>query len=106
MLSEAQVKQYHGCGYTVVEDLFDSADMAPWLVEIERVSAGATLANHDRTRVEMEPDQPPNGTLLRRIYEPCTHYPLFRDLSESDKLLRCVEQLLGPTSSFITARSI
>ena len=100
MLSEAQVKQYHGYGYTVVEELFDSSDMAPWLVEIERVSAGATLANHDRTRVEMEPDQPPNGTLLRRIYEPCTHYPPFRDLSESDKLLRCVEQLLGPDLEF------
>jgi hypothetical protein len=100
MLSEAEVEHYHGYGYTVVEELFDSADMAPWWVEIERASAGNTLAQHDRTRVEMEPNQPPNGTLLRRIYEPCTQYPLFRDLSEFDKLLVCVEQLLGSDLEF------
>ena len=46
MLSEAQVKQYHGYGYTVVEELFDSSDMAPWLVEIERASADATELLH------------------------------------------------------------
>src|ERR1700686_226643 len=100
MLSEAQVEQYRRDGDTVFKELFGLAELVPWFAEIERASAGNTLARHDKTRVEMEPNQPPNGTLLRRIYEPCTHYPPFRDLSESDKLLECVEQLLGGDLEF------
>ncbi len=44
----------------------------------------------------MEPDQPPDGAAVRRIYEPCAHYPLFKALSESDQLLDSIELLLGP----------
>ncbi len=100
MLSEVQVEQYNRDGYTVYQRLFGSAELHPWLAEIERISEGNTFARHDTTRVEMEPGQPPHGTLLRRIYEPCTYYPAFHDLSESGKLLACVERLLGGDLEF------
>lgn len=50
--------------------------------------------------MEMEPKQAPEGTLVRRLYEPCTYYHAFRDLSDSKELLDCVEQLLGPNFCF------
>jgi phytanoyl-CoA hydroxylase len=100
MLSEAQIGQYRRDGYVVIHGLLREEELAALLAEIERASAGSTLASHDQTKVEMEPDQPPAGTWLRRLYEPCTHYPPFRDLSDSEKLLVCVEQLLGPDLEF------
>lgn len=100
MLSGAQINQYHSEGYAVLPEFFTPAEVDELLVEADRVGAGSTLAHHDRTRVEMEPNQPPEGTLLRRIYEPCTYYTPYRQLSDSEKLLTCVEQLLGPDLEF------
>lgn len=40
-------------------------------------------------------NQAPDGTRVRRLYEPCTHYSEFRALSESGQLLASPEQLLG-----------
>jgi phytanoyl-CoA hydroxylase len=100
MLSDEQVNQYQSEGYTVVSRLFDGPEIASLLAEVDRVSAGNTLARHDRTRVEMEPNQEAEGTLLRRIYEPCSYYEPYRELSQSEKLLECVEQLLGPDLEF------
>ena len=81
MLTNIQVNQYHSDGYTVQPQLFSTEEIAELLAEADRVAAGNTLAEHDRSRVEMEPNQPPDGTLLRRIYEPCSHYPRYRELS-------------------------
>jgi phytanoyl-CoA hydroxylase len=61
---------------------------------------GSTLANHSSDRLEMEPNQGPDGNLVRRIYQPCTHYQRFRDLSESNELLDSIERLIGPDILF------
>src|SRR5258708_6733654 len=100
MLNQTQLSQYHREGYVVLRQFFGGDELSRMLSEIEPISRGSTLAQHDNTRVEMEPNQPPDGTALRRIYEPCTHYPCFRDLSQSEKLLSCVEQLFGPDLEF------
>src|SRR5262245_37711448 len=62
---------------------------------MDAITAGATLAQHDRGRIEMEPKQGAEGTKVRRVYEPCTFYSEFRSLSESPKILYYAEQLLG-----------
>ncbi len=100
MLTEAQITEYHQNGYTVYPDFLNSDEVAELLTETEKIIHGATLVNHDKDRMEMEPDQPRDGAKVRRLYEPCSHYPLFRELSESDKLLDSVEQLLGPNLLF------
>src|SRR6266571_681213 len=100
VFTKEQVAQYQREGYVVYPGLLDSDQVAALLADIENISAGSTRENHDRTRMEMEPDQPPDGTRVRRIYEPCTYYPRFRALSEAAKLLDCVEQLLGPNLAF------
>jgi len=100
MLSSGQVNQYKQEGYCVCAEFLTAGEVGNILEEINSISAGATVANHDSTRMEMEPHQAPDGTRIRRIYEPCTHYGVFRALSESGAVLDAVEQLLGPHLRF------
>jgi ectoine hydroxylase-related dioxygenase (phytanoyl-CoA dioxygenase family) len=100
MLSIEQVEHYHREGYVVSPGFLSRDEVAAFHAEMEAITAGNTLAHHDKTRMEMEPKQAPDGTLVRRIYEPCTYYERFRAFSESDRLLDCVEQLLGQNLLF------
>jgi phytanoyl-CoA hydroxylase len=100
MLTEPQADQYRRDGFTVYPGFLSRGDVESFLGAVESISEGNTLANHDKTRMEMEPDQSSNGTRVRRLYEPCTHYPIFRNLAESTVLLDCVQQLLGPNLVF------
>jgi hypothetical protein len=95
MLNTEQLCQYNEQGFCVCRGFLSKQDVNASLEDVESICAGATLATHDATRMEMEPDQPPDGTLVRRLYEPCTHYDRFRALSDSTKLLDAVEQLIG-----------
>src|ERR1700730_9979443 len=71
---------------------------------MDAISAGATLAHHDASRLEMEPKQGPEGTKVRRIYEPCTYYKPFRDFAESDKLIQGMVQILGPDVVYFSSK--
>lgn len=96
MLNNTQITEYHQDGYTVCPNFLTSEEVAQLLAETEKIIGGNTLANHDDKRMEMEPNQPLDGTKVRRLYEPCSYYPPFRRLSESEKLLDAVEGLIGP----------
>ncbi len=100
MFTPAQIDHYNREGYVVYPDFISGDDLSRLKAEIDRVSAGNTKENHDATRMEMEPNQEQDGTLVRRIYEPCTYYQPYRDFSESTALLDCVEQLFGPNLLF------
>jgi ectoine hydroxylase-related dioxygenase (phytanoyl-CoA dioxygenase family) len=99
MLTESQVAQYRELGYCVFPD-FLAPEIEVFLTDIEEICAGATVADHDSARLEMETKQGADGRMVRRIYEPCTYYPRFRTLSESSHLLDAVEQLVGPNLTF------
>ena len=96
MLSSEQVRQYRTDGFTVCRGFLPEGEVDRFREEIEGICDGNTLASHDSTLMEMEPAQPPEGTRVRRIYQPCHHVPEFGRLSHSERLLDCVEQLLGP----------
>lgn len=100
MFTREQIEHYKREGYVVYPDFLSAEKLKSLHAEIDRISSGSTLTDHDATRMEMEPNQPPEGTLVRRIYEPCTYYDVFRDFSESADLLDCVEQLFGPDLIF------
>ena len=100
MLTTAQVEHYHTEGYVAVPGFLSAEEIEAFLREMGAVSAGQTLANHDATRMEMEPNQPPDGAQVRRLYEPCSHYEVFREFSQSERLLDAVEALLGPDLVF------
>ncbi len=96
MLNPTQVDHYNDEGYVVVPDFLSGDQVAAFLTEMDVVSAGNTLAEHDAGRMEMEPCQPADGTQVRRLYEPCSEYELFGAFSRSQKILDAVEALLGP----------
>ncbi len=95
MLSPELVRQFEEDGFCAAPGGLDAGALDELLAELESISAGSTVAQHDSSRMEMEPDQALDGRHIRRIYEPCTHYARFRDLSESRELLDSVAQLLG-----------
>jgi len=100
MFTSEQIDHYRREGYVVYPGFVLKEGLTNLKTEIERISEGQTLANHDSSRMEMEPNQGPDGKLVRRIYEPCTYYGAFRAFSESTSLLDCVEQLFGPNLVF------
>lgn len=100
MLTIEQVERYRMDGYCVSPVFLSAEEVSRLLSAIDDISKDSTLMQHDKTRVEMEPHQPPTGKRVRRIYEPCTYYTPFRELSESVTLLSSVEQLLGPNLVF------
>jgi phytanoyl-CoA hydroxylase len=100
MLTESQIEQYGREGYCIYRSFLAREELSTLLTELEAVCKGNTRSSHDPTRMEMEPDQDPIGTLVRRVYEPCSYYPGFRTLSDSERLLDCVSQLLGPNLTF------
>ncbi len=100
MLSAALVDQFRRDGFCSVSGLLSGGEIEVLLAGIESISAAATVAHHDAGRLEMEPDQAPEGNRVRRIYEPCTYYPEFRALSECPKLLDSVAHLLGENLLF------
>jgi ectoine hydroxylase-related dioxygenase (phytanoyl-CoA dioxygenase family) len=100
MLSAKQIAQYHEEGFTVDHEFLNRSVVDAFLSDIEGLTATSTVAQHDATRLEMEPNQGPGGRKVRRLYEPCTYYSRFRSLSESKDLLDAVEQLIGPNLIF------
>ncbi|MEW5979003.1 MAG: phytanoyl-CoA dioxygenase family protein [Acidobacteriota bacterium] len=100
MLGLDQIQQYRENGFCVHRRLLTADEVQDLNAELAAICGGNTRANHDQTRMEMEPNQPLEGQLVRRIYEPCTYYPAFRSLSDSSRLLDCVEQLIGPDLTF------
>ena len=101
---EDQVKQYKTYGYSICHDFLSESEITEFVREIERISAYSTVAQHDSQRVEMEPHQPPTGRRVRRIYEPCTYYEVFKRFSESPKLLPSLEELLGPDIFYTSSK--
>jgi len=99
-----QIEQYKSDGYFLYKDLLSESQVAHFLSEIDRVCAGSTVAEHDSTRLEMEPNQPLTGKRVRRVYEPCTYYEVFKSYSESQELLDPLEQILGPDIVYTSSK--
>ena len=100
MLSPKQINQYSENGFTVKRGMISKNDISKLLVEIDRIVGESTASHFDPDTLEMEPDQDDSGRLVRRIYDPCTKYEPFVNLSENIEVLNCVEQLIGPNLVF------
>src|SRR5260370_5063698 len=100
MLTAELVEQFHRDGFCWASGFLTRDEVESYLGVMQSICAGATLARNNAERMEMERNQAPDGDRVRRIYEPCTHYPEFRALAESSKLLDSVAQLLGENLLF------
>jgi phytanoyl-CoA hydroxylase len=104
MLSTTQIREYNTKGFCTCNSFLTDAEIDSLLEEFKRVSAGATLEHHDASRLEMEPNQKPDGTKIRRIYEPCTYYQKFRNFAESKTLMDSAVQLLGQDILYFSSK--
>ena len=95
MLSDGHIEEYRTQGFTCVPDFLSSELINSFLKKADEIVDANAADDFDPARVEMEPDQSPSGIKIRRIYEPCEHYRIFRNYSESSKLLDAVEKLIG-----------
>ena len=95
MLSESQIQEYRTQGFLCVPDFLSPELIDTFLETADEIISSNTANDFDSTRVEMEPDQSPSGTKVRRIYEPCEYYAPFRSYSDSPEALNAVEQLIG-----------
>jgi hypothetical protein len=100
MLTQEQIHGFNTDGFTVCPGFLDVDIVDGLLAEASEVIAGNTRDQHDAERMEMEPDQPPQGTAVRRLYEPCSYYLRARELSDMEQLIGSVEQLFGPNILF------
>ncbi len=96
MLSEEQLRDYQNEGFAIAPGMLSADDVATLADAMTAAIGESTLGEHDRTRLEMEPEQAEDGTAVRRLYEPCEYYDAFRACAASDTILDCVEQLVGP----------
>lgn len=90
-LRDEDVRSYRERGFACVEGFVAADAIAAFRREAERIAA----APPDPARVEMEPDSAKSGRRIRRIYEPCEYYPVYRGYAESAAILDAVEQLIG-----------
>ena len=72
MLNSSQINEYHENGYTILPNLLNLEQTKSFISQIEQITKGNSLENHDASKMEMEQDQEPKGKLVRRLYEPCT----------------------------------
>ena len=100
MFSKKEIDEYFINGFIVKENFIDSSMISKFKKEIDSIIGESSLESHDKTKMEMEPRQKPNGRKVRRIYEPCTHYPLFEEYASSPLVLDHVECLLGKNIVF------
>ncbi len=94
MLTRQQIDTYREQGFIVVENVFDSDT----LVEMRAVLAdwihGARVTRHTDV-YDLEPDHTPQSPKVRRIKQPHSLHPVFREGVKSAKLLAILKQLLG-----------
>ena len=95
ILDQQQVQDYRRHGFACVAGFVSADRLAAFRGEAEGIAAASAAAGFDPERVEMEPSPGASGEVIRRIYEPCEHYALFRDYAESAAILDAVQQLIG-----------
>jgi len=95
MFGEQHVEDYRRQGFACVAAFVPPDGIAAFRQEVDRIAAASAAAGFDPARVEMEPARDPSGRMIRRIYEPCEHYALFREYAESAAILDAVQQLIG-----------
>ena len=83
------------CRRRLLPKLLSTPTVSALRSSLDTVTAGSSLASHDRRIVEMEPEQADDGSLVRRVYEPCTRYGPYRALARSPLLLGIAKGLFG-----------
>jgi phytanoyl-CoA hydroxylase len=96
MLSKAQVKKYHQDGYIVAENVLGNEELATLRGKLQDLLEGARGLTEHTDVYDLEPFHKPDEPRVRRIKTPHKFFPIFREFVQHPKLLRILQQLLGP----------
>jgi phytanoyl-CoA hydroxylase len=94
-LTEQQLAEYRETGHLTVDGLFSSDEVAAALRDIDDWSREflASLTDEQRAWYLERGTQTP---ALRKLDNPAYQRPVFRQMASHPRLLKCVEQLIGP----------
>lgn len=96
-LNEEQLRQYREDGFVVVPDLFDAGDLRVAEEAIAELTARAVADPENLSGLlELEPEPVEGMRVPRRIYNPILAHEGFRSVATHEKLLGCIEDLVGP----------
>ena len=96
MLSKAQVEKYHQDGYIVAENVLGNEELATLRGKLQDLLEGARGLTGHTDVYDLEPFHKPDDPRVRRIKTPHKFFPIFREFVQHPKLLRILQQLLGP----------
>jgi hypothetical protein len=96
MLSKADVEQYRKDGYVVAKSVLDKAELATLRGKLQELLEGARGLTGHTDVYDLEPFHKPDDPRVRRIKTPHKFFPLFREFAQNPKVLRILQQLLGP----------
>jgi ectoine hydroxylase-related dioxygenase (phytanoyl-CoA dioxygenase family) len=98
-LSEEQVATFRTEGYLVLESFFDAEMLARIDRTIDAIASKAIESGEIRGILEFEPESAGATPVVRRIFDPFDQHEEFRAIATDERLLDCIESLIGPNFS-------
>ena len=96
-LSPAEQKAaYEDQGYLVFPELLDADELAALRQALDEVLAESVGLTESNDKFSIVPSDDGSRPVVRRIFNPIVHHPVFHDLVFNPKIVDVVETLLGP----------
>ena len=95
-LSDAQIEHYRKEGYFVVPGFFGPEALQRVDDTIQEIMEQALQSDDYSSILELEPEPVDGKTITRRIYNPFDQHQTFKEIASDDRLLDCMESLIGP----------
>ena len=95
-LTEDQIAQYRRDGYLVLPKFFRTDVLRTIYQRIQQITDDALASDDYSSILEVEPESLPDEIVARRIYNPYDLHEDFRKMANDEKLVDCVEALIGP----------
>ena len=95
-LSDDQIESYRRDGYLVLPGFFGAGEMADVDRAIREVTETALASGDWSDVLELESELQDGRQVPRRIYEPFDKHETFRRIGSEQRLLDCLEPLIGP----------
>ncbi|MBI1313089.1 hypothetical protein GC176_17505 [bacterium] len=94
-LTQQQLDQYRETGHLTVEELLSADEVAAALRDVDDWSR-EFLASLPEEKRAWYLERETQSAALRKLDNPVFERPVFRHMASQPRLLRCVEQLIGP----------
>ena len=95
-LTSTQINNYRRDGFLILESFFDPSAIDEVDGVIERITHEAITSENTAGVMELEPQRDGDLPRPRRILNPFEQDECFRSLVTTERLLDCIESLIGP----------